>query len=237
MEIIIKKQKEKLGAQELINFSRLNPRQSVELAKKGVVFTNIEDWQRVATQAIITSPYSIFWRRLALQYPENLVVRDFLLLLDIMEEKPLLAPQVEALLFSLPVKKLRLVSGLRTYKTKSDAQSIIKIKLLQKMSLGEKGFYLQHLSKFVKRDDSGQIFFRLENGLTIYRFANIHYFDEWMVAQNRLLTIYGPATTVAFDGSFGAAGAQFYILPDSGDGIIKVSLLDYKKINLAEDAL
>lgn len=231
MVSILKLTSSKSKVDDLFLVSLFSPKKSMELANKGVAFSEFSDWQKLARKALQISPFSYFWRRLALKYPADLVVKELPLFLEALDDKEI-AEQARALLFSLPVKKLPTANKLKEVSVATQESMRVKKLLAKKKRLGEKVFYNKLFSYVVSKQEDGQISFSLENGEIIHRFSHHLLFEPWYLAERRIRTVFGPATFIDVDKSWGTGGINFFLLPDGAIAVKKVSLLDYDKINL-----
>lgn len=222
----------KVTIDQLLEISRLTPKTAVALARRGVKFSSIEDWIKVAKQTLMPSPYSIFWQRLALEYPDLLLVKQLPLFFQTIEKHSILTEQVRALLFNLSARKLPRVEILNELPTQTEEQARVKNLLIQKKKSGHKIFYTHYFLNNVNKKGEENVAFHLESGEYVDYPVSKFIFESWCIRENRIKTVYGPATLITVDRG-GPEGIRFYFLPDGAPGVKKLSFSDYSNINLA----
>jgi len=130
----------KSDVSDLISAARINPKESMKKARGRVNFKVFDDWRQVAHQSLIVSPYSFFWRSLALQYPETLLLKELPLFFESLESRPLLREQAVALIFKVAAKKLPKVENIQNLPAKSKEQVRVRQLLVKKKNWVMKSF-------------------------------------------------------------------------------------------------
>lgn len=222
----------KVNVEKLLEISRLTPKTAMTVARKGVIFLGVEDWITVAKQALVPSPYAIFWKRLALEYPDLLLTKQLPLFFNVIEKHPTLIEQARALLFNLTSRKLPRVEVLKELPVRTEEQRRIKNLLIEKKQSGNQIFYINYFLSNVNKLGEEKADFYLEDGKYVKQFVSKFLFERWCIRENRIKTTYGPATLVSVDRD-SSEGTVFYFLPDGSSGVKKLNFLDYSNINLA----
>ena len=154
-----------------------------------------------------------------------------------MDSQPLLAEQILALIFKIPLKKLPSVEILKKLPTVSKEQLRVTKLLLEKKSLGETKFYINFFSSVISIEEGGQIHIPLSEKKTIHRFVSSIISEDCFLSERRLNTVFGQATLVTVDRGRGTGGVYYYLLPDGFKYVKRICLLDYDKINIEKNLL
>lgn len=221
----------KMAVGQALKLSQLRPKKIMEMGRKNIVFSGFNDWLLAAQKANGISPYSLFWREIALKYPISEAVANLDNLLKVAGQKPELADQVQAVLMSIPAKRMPGVKILRQLPAEMPEQAHIKTMLVRKKILGDKLFVAKRLQQAVKVVSEGVISFTLEDGRTISRFSDITLDKEG--AKERCLTVYGKATIIPV--RIKPEGVNPIFLLVDGDILVrKVYPAEYERIRLTK---
>jgi hypothetical protein len=216
-------------AEEVLAISSNNPSQGINLAEDGMVFSEFNDWLRIATKGFVASPYAHSWRKLALHYPVHKAVKDLDLFFGIIGKKLILADQAKAILFSIPAKKLPKVKILQKLSAEDDEQARIKNLLIRKKILGDEKFIKEFLSEIVKAQPDGKIYFPIESGRIVTCDSNVL---TTSLEKKRIKTLFGMATLIAVrERQFNEAGTvhYFFFLVDGDEKVCKMKEEDFRK--------
>lgn len=215
---------QKVHIKEIFETFKGSPRESRKMATNKVVFEEFNDWLQTALQVSDFNPYAMFWRALALRYPQKLIIKDFNLFFEELATKPQLAAQIVALLFTVPAKK---IPDLNVLKIENQEQKRVLDFLNIKKSLGNDKDFVKWFFAVKVRTEKDTIIFNAR-GKKIERPLGSKLSANYPL-KNRVNTALGKGTLVL--ASMNAK--NFYeicILFDGGSEVTRMSLAYYKKI-------
>lgn len=222
---------QKLGVSTALDLSRVRPKEVMALGRKNIVFRDFTDWLLAANKATSISPYALFWREIALQYPVADVLANLNNFMRIAGESPELADQVQAVLLKISARKLPGVKQLRLLPADFPEQAHIRTMLVRKKILGDETFIRTRFFQVVRDLGEGVISFPLDTGRTISRFSSIFQEDDWQVKKNRIKTVYGHATIVAIKPKNEGVNPIFLLV--DGDSLVrKFYPAEFQRISL-----
>ena len=230
--------RKKPSVKTVLEISNQSPKTGVDYSKKGISFSNFDDWRQIAGRANSPSPYSKFWRKLALSYPDNLAVQDLPSFLEIIDQGLLLAEQASARLLSLPSKKLPPVESLESLPEENKKQARFKSLLIKKKLLGDAGFARYNLSQVLRLQPDGSVSFPLEGGKVERHLISLSEKERRevfaAVASHRCQTLLGPATMIPILPTEEVA-PRFYLLIDGQDVVKKLYLPELNWLDLDKE--
>lgn len=216
----------------MLSLSLKQPKEIINRVRKGVVFSGFDDWLLAARKANAPSPYALFWRHLALEYPVTQVVQSLPEFLQVFSRHPEVADQARALLLLIPAKKLPSVRKLRSLEVKTTEAGYIKTLLIRKKMIGDKYFAHHSFLSVVRRQGEDKIVFPLENGKIEVRSSRLFSQTEIPVMANRLSTVYGEATVILTDEQSEDDTEPIFLVFDGTSAARKIYPLELKKIRI-----